>query len=78
MLAHPFLYKASLWQVGVDLYGKFKACFWIQASPEVDKRLPYFLLLGNATSSNRNNDHQRESSLPKILLQLNRKKTYLL
>lgn len=58
MLAHPFLNQPSLWQVGVDLNGQFNRSFWVQASSEVDKRLPYFLLFGNTTSSNGNNDHQ--------------------
>lgn len=58
MLAHPFLYQPSLWQVGVDLYGQFNRCFRVQASPEVDKRLPYFFLFGNAIRPNGNNDHQ--------------------
>lgn len=59
MLAHPFLYQSPLWQVGVDFNGQLNDSLWVQASPEVGKRLPYFLLVGNATSSNRNNDHQR-------------------
>lgn len=74
MLAHPFLYQALLWQVGVDFDGKFDSSFRVQASSKMGKGLPYFLLISNAISSDRDNDHQCKSSLPKVFFQLHQNK----